>query len=106
MNGNPERGFYPAPENIRKQLLIVKQKWEPYYKAVKTVATADKNSPEFKEALKYIEEHNLEILKEMHKAVLMYEDLYNQKIAFIETISLFALILSIVIIILGLFIIN
>ena len=74
INGNPERGIPPAPDNIKQQLLKVKKLWDPFYEKIKIVYTKDPKDPEFKEALEYIKDHNMELLNEMHKGVVMYTE--------------------------------
>ncbi|HIP16305.1 MAG TPA: hypothetical protein EYG77_03795 [Methanothermococcus okinawensis] len=74
INGNPERGITPAPDNIKQQLLKVKKLWDPFYEKIKIVYTKDPKDPEFKEALEYIKDHNMELLNEMHKGVVMYTE--------------------------------
>ncbi|AXI25730.1 chemotaxis protein [Methanofervidicoccus sp. A16] len=101
INGNPERGIYPAPEDIKQQLLKVKEIWDPFYEKIKIIYTKDPKDPEFKEALEYIKDHNMELLSEMHKAVLMYNEKYENKIDNIDKSSIMASIVGILIAVLS-----
>jgi hypothetical protein len=53
-------------ENIKKQLGVVDKLWAEYKPVIEKVDTSD-------EALKKVEELNMKLLKEMNKAVKMYE---------------------------------
>ncbi|HIQ39070.1 MAG TPA: chemotaxis protein, partial [Methanothermococcus okinawensis] len=86
INGNPERGIPPAPEDIQQQLLKVKELWDPFYEKVKILYTKDPSDPEFKEALEYIKNHNMEIFAEMHKAVGMYVEEIEKEMSLLDNI--------------------
>ncbi|HIQ38747.1 MAG TPA: chemotaxis protein, partial [Methanothermococcus okinawensis] len=101
INGNPERGIYPAPDDIKQQLLKVKELWDPFYEKVKIIYTKDPKDPEFKEALEYIKDHNIELLSEMHKAVVMYSEKYEKKINNIDIGSIIVTIVGILTVILS-----
>ncbi|WP_423791991.1 methyl-accepting chemotaxis protein [Methanocaldococcus indicus] len=106
INGNPEKGIPPAPPEVKEQLLKVKSMWDPFYQNIKIILTKNPNSPEFKKALEYIKDNNIPLLVEMNKAVMLYQDLYEDKIAFIDHITTLFAILGIIIGIIGLFIVN
>jgi len=62
INGNPEKDIPPAPEDVKQQLLKIKELWDPFYEKVKIIYTKDPKDPEFMEALEYIRDHNIELM--------------------------------------------
>ncbi|ASJ15661.1 hypothetical protein A3L04_00500 [Thermococcus chitonophagus] len=82
----------PAPPNVKTQLEKVKNLWDPFYKNIQIIITSPRDSKEFKEALDYIIEHNLELLTEMNTAVGLYSSTYNKKVKILE---MFLIIISI-----------
>ncbi|GBF36720.1 methyl-accepting chemotaxis protein [Methanofervidicoccus abyssi] len=90
INGNPERGIPPAPDNIKQQLLKVKKLWDPFYEKIKILYTKDPKDPEFKEALEYIKDHNMEIVSGLDRIIEdLLKNLYNDTV-FMNNISTIA----------------
>ena len=94
ISGNEEMGLPPAPDEVKPQLLKVKQLWNSFYEKIKIIYTKNPDDPEFKEALNYLNEHNMELLAEMNKAVMLYSDLYNKKVEFANNVSIAATVLA------------
>ena len=71
INGNDDEGISaPANDNIKNQLLVVKKLWTPFKVAIDKVI-ADKKADA--DGLNTISTTNVPLLKEMNKAVSMYE---------------------------------
>ncbi|WP_232210802.1 methyl-accepting chemotaxis protein [Methanothermococcus okinawensis] len=103
--GDKKLGIPPASNDVKAQLLKVKEIWNPFYEKIKIICSKNPNDPEFKEALLYLKEHNMELLSEMNKAVTLYNKLYDEKLKFANDVAiasvvfaLFTGILSIIII--------
>ena len=62
-------------KKIQEQLKIVNKLWQPFYEKIKAIYSGKKVSDD---TFKYIEENNLELLKQMNKAVYMYAALGNK----------------------------
>ncbi|MCP5070119.1 MAG: HAMP domain-containing protein, partial [bacterium] len=75
---------------IRKQLAVVLGIWNPFHTAVKSVMTNQPGQPEFVSSLKQIEANSIPLLKNMNKAVGMYETVSRGKLARVKML-MFAL---------------
>ena len=94
ISGNEEMGLPPAPDVVKPQLLKVKLLRNSFYEQIQIIYTKNPDDPEFKEALNYLNEHNMELLAEMNKAVMLYSDLYNKKVEFANNVSIAATVLA------------
>lgn len=73
INGSDELGLIPAPNNeIKSQLNVVQGLWQKFKPVIEKPTTGTEASEEDK---KFVAENNLPLLKEMNKAVKMYEKL-------------------------------
>nr|WP_048202629.1 methyl-accepting chemotaxis protein [Methanocaldococcus bathoardescens] len=106
ISGSEELGLPPAPDKVKPQLLKVKQLWEPFYAKIKIIYTKNPDDPEFKEALDYLEKHNMELLAEMNKAVMLYQELYDKKIKFANDVAIASTILGLLIGVVSIIIVN
>ncbi len=79
--GDAKLNLPPVDDNkIKTQLLKVKNLWEPFNKSIYTLTnTTDKNKIDI--AKKYIAKNNITLLKEMNKAVKMFEEENKQKVS-------------------------
>jgi len=71
---------------IKKQLQVVEKLWKPFYKHIQTIINKKGNDKDYS----YLESHNLELLKEMNKAVSLYssQDKSNGSFALANDINL------------------
>ena len=106
IEGNEAKGIYPAKGEIKSQLLYVKKLWEPFYNNIKIIYTKDPTDPEFKEALQYIYDHNMNILNEMNKAVELYSARYEEKVGFADNIVIVASVIALLIAIISIYVIR
>ena len=98
IDGDAKLGLPPTKDPaIRTQLLKVRSIWEPFYKAIKALAAAPIGSQKFTEALDYLTRHNLELLKEMNKAVGMMATAAKAKVMHLRTVMLIGLGFSILV---------
>ncbi len=104
--GNEKLGISSPPYNVKNQLLKVKQLWNPFYEKINIICSKNPNDPEFKEALSYLKEHNIELLSEMNKAVMMYNNIYNKKLEFANNMAIIASVFAILIGIISVIIIH
>jgi len=104
--GNKELGIPPAPDEVKQQLLKVKEMWEPFYKNIQIICTKNPDDPQFKEALSYLEKHNMELLTEMNNAVMLYQKIYDDKIQFVNDLAIGSTILGIVLGIVSIVVVN
>jgi len=95
--GSEELGLPPAPEGVKPQLFKVKQMWGLFYEKIKIIYTKNPNTPEFKEALNYIENNNMALLTEMDKAVILYDDLYDEKLEFVNNVVIISTMLALLV---------
>ncbi len=75
---------------IRKQLAVVQGIWDPFHAAVKSVMTNPPGQADFVTSLKHIEANSIPLLKNMNKAVGMYETVSRGKLATVKML-MFAL---------------
>ncbi|XRO77667.1 methyl-accepting chemotaxis protein [Methanocaldococcus sp. 10A] len=106
ISGNEKLGLPPAPDKVKEQLLKVKKMWEPFYEKIKIIYTKNPDDPEFKEALDYLEKHNMELLSEMNKAVMLYQELYDKKVEFANNVAIASTVLGLLIGIISIVIVN
>ncbi len=81
-NGN-DAGTIPAAEDpaVIKQLAKVNQLWDKFKSKITVIQTASVNTDDYNKALEYIGNNNVTLLKEMNRAVGMYEKYASGKIA-------------------------
>ncbi|ENN95934.1 methyl-accepting chemotaxis sensory transducer, partial [Methanocaldococcus villosus KIN24-T80] len=106
INGNEERGITPAPPIVKAQLLKVKSMWSEFYKNILIIYEKDPSDPEVKKALEYIKNHNMELLSEMHKAVLLYTEYSHEKVKELNLMLETMIILSIIISVLAFYVVK
>nr|WP_263315203.1 methyl-accepting chemotaxis protein [Methanothermococcus thermolithotrophicus] len=94
ISGSEELGIPPAPDKVKPQLLKVKQLWDPYYEKIKIIYSKNPDDPEVEEALNYLDEHDAELLTEMNKAVMLYSNLYDEKLKFANNVAMASTVLA------------
>ncbi len=98
-NGNPKAGIVPPQTpSIRTQLGKVSALWQDFSKNIAVVIReADTpDSEEFRAALAYIMQNNIELLQEMNRAVKMYEQESRAKVAALKRFQIACLFATIV----------
>ncbi|ODS31259.1 MAG: hypothetical protein SCARUB_03628 [Candidatus Scalindua rubra] len=86
ISGDSDLGLSAMTDGaILAQLTSVQTLWKSFYENINTVL---KLAPETNNALSYINGHNVELLKEMNKAVGMYEKQSREKVATLSWISI------------------
>lgn len=74
ISGSKDRGIVAPSSNIEPQLLKIKGLWEGIHNNVAViVSSTGKNNNKFEEAVTFIKENNMSLLKEANNAVVMYE---------------------------------
>lgn len=74
MTGSKDRGIVAPSNDVGSQLSKVKGLWEGIRTNIKVVVSvSDKKDPKFEEAVNYIRDNNMALLKEANNAVVMYE---------------------------------
>ncbi len=95
--GDKELGLPKTEEkDIVEQLFKVNDLWGPFYKKIKTIAS----SPAYAEkqsAIKFILDNNIPLLKEMNKAVHMYEKATVSNVQGLKRFQIIFLVLSVVV---------
>ncbi len=87
--GSEEQHLPPTEdETILKQMNIVKQLWDVFYKNVLIMTNPSSPSGAKQGALNYVEANNVALLKEMNKAVGMYEEASSKRISDLITFLL------------------
>lgn len=72
--GSSERGIVTPSDEIKSNLNKVKSLWDKIRENVKIVSSIeDNNSKQFQNAVTYVKDNNMELLKEANNVVLMYE---------------------------------
>ena len=85
ISGDSDLGLSASTDSaILAQLMSVQRLWEDFYGNVNTVMEL---APEMNNAIAYINGHNEELLKEMNKAVRMYEKYSKEKVAITSWVS-------------------
>ncbi len=100
--GNAKMGLPVTTDpSIKKQLLLVNDLWEPFYAAVKTLASEPSiQTPAFKKALAYVSTHNLALLEQMNKTVGMLADAAAAKVYLLQVVMLAGLVFALLVFIL------
>jgi len=84
MNGDPESGIPAAKEpEVKQQLDKVLNIWNDFKEQIQKAQESEPESPEHKYALDYISKNNVHLLKEMNKAVGLYEKYSSAKIEYL-----------------------
>jgi methyl-accepting chemotaxis protein len=85
--GNTEMGLPATPDGpTRDQLLHVKSLWRDFSPQITSIIDASVDSAEFHSALEHILANNVTLLKEMNKAVQMFEQDARDKVRLLELI--------------------
>ncbi|MCF6268242.1 MAG: methyl-accepting chemotaxis protein [Melioribacteraceae bacterium] len=78
--GNKELGLPPTEDQKTiNQLTHVRNLWDIFYKNIIVATNSDATVEDKQKALNYVEANNVTLLKEMNKAVGMYESVSSQK---------------------------
>ena len=86
ISGDSDLGLAAMTDGaILAQLTSVQRLWNSFYKNVNTILRL---APETNNALAYINGHNVELLKEMNKAVGMYEKQSKEKVVTLTWMSI------------------
>jgi methyl-accepting chemotaxis protein len=88
--GDPVTLPATSDAGIREQLAVVQGIWDPFNTAVKTIISGQSGHPDFNSALAHIEANSIPLLKNMNKAVGMYEQVSRGKLATVKML-MFAL---------------
>ncbi|MCP5062107.1 MAG: PAS domain-containing protein [Ignavibacteriae bacterium] len=91
---------------IKTQLLKVKGLWEPFQTSINVVAEISSSPNKISEAKNYISKNNITLLKEMNKAVKLFEENSTEKVASLKTTFYFILLIVCLIVGVSLFVIN
>jgi len=91
---------------IKSQLLKVKRLWEPFQASISTIAKNRADSTQALIAKKFINANNITLLKEMNKAVKMFEEDSAEKVASLKTTFYFILLIVFLIVGASTFLIN
>ncbi len=95
--GDPDLGLPKTEEkHIVEQLFKVKDLWGPFYKKVMVIAS----SPTYAEkqnAIKFIMDNNIPLLKEMNKAVKLYEEATVGNVQGLKSFQVVFLVLSVIV---------
>jgi len=87
----------PAKENeIKDQLTTVMKLWKPFKESLNKIL--EKKGKD-EDALKYILNHNVKLLSEMNKAVGMFQEYADRKVALMKNLQLIFLVVGVIIII-------
>ncbi|MGB9713170.1 MAG: type IV pili methyl-accepting chemotaxis transducer N-terminal domain-containing protein, partial [Dissulfurimicrobium sp.] len=79
-DGDNDLGLSPATdEKLISELNKLEDIWRPFYSNVKVIMESQKGSPEMGAALRYIDEHNVELLEQSYLVVKALEDLSHLK---------------------------
>jgi len=93
MHGNDEAGIPAAEEpEVKAQLEKVAKMWNTFKEKIKTVQNENSESPDYKESLNYISKNNIDLLKEMNKAVGLYEKYSSAKISYLTNALLYIMV--------------
>jgi methyl-accepting chemotaxis protein len=94
ISGDSELGLSEmTDEAILAQLRSVQALWKGFYENINVVL---KLAPETNNALTYINGHNVELLKQMNKAVGMYEGQAREKVALLSWISIIIAVITVI----------
>ncbi|MEE9432056.1 MAG: methyl-accepting chemotaxis protein, partial [Melioribacteraceae bacterium] len=93
-------------DGIKTQLLKVKKLWEPFQASIKTIANNRSDSSAALVAKKFVYSNNVTLLKEMNKAVKMFEEDSTEKVASLKNTFYLILLIACLIVGVSLFIIN
>ena len=103
--GNPSLGLPPTKDKeTLTQMKHVESLWERFKPNIETVISNDVGSTNFNGAQKYIKANNVGLLKEMNKAVGLYESVAKGKINFLKRVFLLSIFLNILVITIALYI--
>ncbi len=73
--GDANKGLVATKnKEVQAKLAEVARLWEPFAKAINTLNETAPTDPAFAEAMEYIRNNNLPLLKAMNEAVLLYEE--------------------------------
>ena len=89
-------------DNIQAKLRSIQSLWNDFYENINTVL---KLVPDTNNALAYMNDHNVKLLKEMNKAVGLYEGLSGRKAAIVSWSNIIVVIITIITILVGWFLI-
>lgn len=80
IEGNESAGISPAPPEVRRQLLTLREQWEPFSERVDTIEQTSPDEPAFQDALTYIQTNEPTLLAETDGVVRSYEASFERKI--------------------------
>ncbi len=93
MYGNNEAGIPATDEpEVKAQLDKVSGLWKNFKEKINIVLQSDPESDEYKNSLNYISKNNIHLLKEMNKAVGLYEKYSSAKISYLTNALMYILI--------------
>jgi len=88
-------------EEALKKWEICKEKWEKFYSHIKALANLPPDSPEAEVHFKYIQDHNIEVLKSAHAFVKALESLSIKKVLQTQIFLVVFLVISLIAVIVG-----
>ncbi|NOX17200.1 MAG: HAMP domain-containing protein [Chlorobi bacterium] len=93
MRGNAESGIPAAEEpEVKAQLEKVEGMWDVFKEKIKNVQNENPESPDYKNSLNYISKNNIDLLKEMNKAVGLYEKYSAAKISYLTNALMYIMV--------------
>ena len=99
MNGSESLGLPPASAEAAQSLQAVEDIWEPFKDALDVVMSTEPASPEFKNAINHIVDHNEELLSTSNDAVTILQEeadgQVRQLLIFLYTLAVAGLIISV-----------
>ncbi len=94
ISGDSDMGLSATTDSaILAQLTNVQKLWNSFYKNIKTVL---KLAPVTNNALAYINGNNIELLKEMNKAVVLYEGEVSKKASAIQWSNIVVVVITVI----------
>ncbi len=107
INGNAAMGIPPADDpDIRAQLNKVATMWRSFSNNIQFIASGDPESTQFRRTLSEIMRTNVPLLKEMNKAVKMFENAAKAKMATLKMILYVGIVAALVVFVICVFVVN
>ncbi len=98
LKGDAAMGLPPTTDKtVLSQMEIVNSLWEKFSPNIQVVLQKDGSDKEFKEAIGNLLSSNIPLLKEMNKAVGLYEQFAQRKIGFLRNLLISGVFLSVIV---------
>ena len=97
ISGNEELGLTPTQNTeILGQLNHIQKLWKEFKVHIDVVIKEDSTSPEFRESVSHVTSSNIPLLKEMNKAVGMYEGEASRKASVLQWSNTIVVIITVI----------